>query len=400
MSNKQKKPKRSSWFSSILILIAVVFCCLLFFYVVDVFFNGLTADVFVNTFTVTDTYQNDDGSLHSYQHIDWNYLKSWIMIAFLFLAIMFTFLLRTFSRRAALKEREALLSSLSEQVSACLADENGTFTAFSKEFTSVGFDILKLRSQAREKTRLLEQEMQQKNDLITYLAHDLKTPLASVIGYLCLLDESPSLPADLREQYIGITLEKAYRLEQLINEFFEITRYNLHSIVVNPGRVHLKAMLLQLADEFYPILEAEGKSIEVDAPADLILIGDADKLARVFNNILKNAAAYSYPNTKISVRVQQKDPEVFLYFTNQGDPIPERQRETIFEKFYRLDGSRSTKTGGSGLGLAIAKEIVDAHHGKIWVESSLEQTTFTVRLPLKQDAAALSQNTNETLRKP
>lgn len=111
--------------------------------------------------------------------------------------------------------------------------------------------------------------MQQKNDLIAYLAHDLKTPLASVIGYLCLLDESPSLPEELREQYIGITLEKSYRLEQLINEFFEITRYNLHAIVVTPGRVHLRTMLLQMADEFYPMLEPEGKQIQVDVPADL-----------------------------------------------------------------------------------------------------------------------------------
>lgn len=156
--------------------------------------------------------------------------------------------------------------------------------------------------------------------------------------------------------------------------------------MVTPGRVHLRTMLLQMADEFYPMLEPEGKQIQVDVPADLEFIGDADKLARVFNNILKNAAAYSYQNTVIRATACEetfpgKNPQVLICFSNQGDPIPAHAKDTIFEKFYRLDGSRSTRTGGSGLGLAIAKDIVEAHHGTISVESTLEETIFTVVLP-------------------
>lgn len=263
-------------------------------------------------------------------------------------------------------------------------------SVFSKEFSSISLTISKLQKNAIEKERLLEQEMQQKNDLITYLAHDLKTPLASVIGYLCLLEETPNLPEPLREQYTAITLEKAYRLEQLINEFFEITRYNLHTIVLNPGKIHLKQMLLQMADEFFPILEEQKKTIRVEAPSDFILIADADKLARVFNNILKNAASYSNPGTEILVTVSVFPTEVMIVFTNEGTPIPKHLCETIFEKFYRLDSSRSSKTGGSGLGLAIAKEIVEAHHGKITVKSDIHSTSFTVILPIHPDINGVS----------
>ena len=141
-------------------------------------------------------------------------------------------------------------------------------------------------------------------------------------------------------------------------------------------------MLRQLADEFYPMLTPQEKQMVIQVPDDLILIGDADKLARVFNNIMKNAIAYSYEKSIIDVTAIIQADKVLVTFTNQGDPIPARRLETIFEKFYRLDSARSTNTGGAGLGLAIAQEIILAHDGTIIAESSLEHTTFTVKLPL------------------
>lgn len=223
---------------------------------------------------------------------------------------------------------------------------------------------------------------QRKNDLVVYLAHDIKTPLTSVIGYLSLLDEAPDMPPEQKAKYVGITLEKAYRLEQLINEFFEITRINLHTIVLNKERINLLFMLQQMVDEFYPILNPQGKQVSVNVPDGFTLWGDADKLARVFNNILKNAIAYSYENSVIDISAGQKDKNVGITFTNRGNPIPQEELNTIFEKFYRLDAARPTNTGGAGLGLAIAQEIVAAHGGIISVESNPESTTFTVELPL------------------
>jgi two-component system sensor histidine kinase VanS len=240
---------------------------------------------------------------------------------------------------------------------------------------------MEARGEAERAKALAETEMQRKSDLITYLAHDLKTPLASVIAYLNLLDESPELAPDQRAKYVGITLDKAYRLDQLIGELFEIIRFNLQTITLNEERINLKFMLEQLADEFYPILLPQGKSISISCEEGLVLRGDSDKLARVFNNILKNAAAYSYENSLITVSALANQDGTEIRFENHGDPIPKQKQEIIFEKFYRLDASRATKTGGAGLGLAIAKEIVEAHGGSVSVNSDATATVFIVIIP-------------------
>jgi len=238
-----------------------------------------------------------------------------------------------------------------------------------------------IKKTALKNERDAKEAEQRKNDLVVNLAHDIRTPLASVIGYLNLLDEAADMPVEQRAKYTGITLEKAYRLEQLIEEFFEITRFNLSTIVLNKRKINLTFMLQQMADEFYPIMMPQNKRTIVHVPDDLVIWGDADKLARVFNNILKNAIAYSYSDSTIEVTASVKAEKVVIQFTNSGDPIPPHKLEVIFERFFRLDTSRSSQTGGSGLGLAIAKEIVTAHGGTISAQSDEIKTTFTVALP-------------------
>ena len=229
----------------------------------------------------------------------------------------------------------------------------------------------------------LESE-RRKNDLVVYLAHDIKTPLTSVIGYLSLLNEAPDMPLEQRIKYTGITLEKAYRLEQLINEFFEITRFNLQTINLIKEDVNLTMMLEQMADEFYPILAPQNKEAVVEAGDNIMIYADSDKLGRVFNNILKNAAAYSYDNSPITISVITEGENIIIRFRNKGKMIPSDKLDSIFEKFYRLDSSRSSNTGGTGLGLAIAKEIVVLHGGTISAESNEEYTQFAVSLPVKK----------------
>lgn len=222
---------------------------------------------------------------------------------------------------------------------------------------------------------------QRKNDLVMYLAHDIRTPLTSVIGYLSLLEEAPDMPVEQKAKYVHITLEKAYRLEKLVNEFFEITRYNLQQIVLEKEPIDLSYMLMQMADEFYPMLSANENTIDLKAGENIRIYADPEKLARVFQNILKNAAAYSFPGTAIAIRTEEMEREIVITFENEGRTIPKQKLDTIFEKFYRLDDARTTDKGGAGLGLAIAKEIVLLHGGNITAESENEKTIFRVELP-------------------
>ena len=263
-----------------------------------------------------------------------------------------------------------------------LLSENAGPIQLSPELEFMEKQLNTIRQTLEKRAFDAKEAEQRKNDLVVYLAHDIKTPLTSVIGYLSLMEEAYDMPEEQRKKYMSITLDKACRLEQLINEFFDITRFNLQTILLDKEEINLPYMLLQMADEFYPMLTPQGKQVSVSADEDLKINADPDKIARVFNNILKNAAAYSYPDTTIEIEAKRYQENACILFRNRGKTIPAGKLETVFEKFYRLDETRSSHTGGSGLGLAIAKEIVKAHGGTISVDSADEVTEFKVVLPL------------------
>lgn len=260
-------------------------------------------------------------------------------------------------------------------------DEKDT-NKLKKEYTEIAVQIAQIKTTMQYHEQILKEKATRKNDLITYLAHDLKTPLTSVIGYLSLLDEAFDMPMDQKAKYVTIALDKAYRLESLINEFFEITRYNLQHVELEKESIDLHYMLIQMTDEFYPLLSNHGNDIKLAVKEDTIIYGDSDKLARVFNNILKNAIAYSYPNTSIDIWTKKSDDTILICFQNKGKTIPKQKLNAIFEKFFRLDKARTTNTGGAGLGLAIAKEIITLHDGSIIATSENECTTFQISLPI------------------
>lgn len=223
---------------------------------------------------------------------------------------------------------------------------------------------------------------QRKNDLIVYLAHDLKTPLTSIIGYLTLLRDEPDISPALRARYTGVALDKAERLEDLINEFFDITRFNLTRLELEKRPVDLTRMLQQVADEFAPMLEEAGLTCRLFLPERLPYPCDPDKLARVFDNLLRNACHYSFPDTAVLISGREDNGEIVLTFTNAGRTISEEKLDRIFDQFFRLDSSRASRSGGAGLGLAIAKEIIDLHGGTIHAWSQEEKVVFTVILPV------------------
>ena len=192
-----------------------------------------------------------------------------------------------------------------------------------------------------------------------------------------LRDASP----EIRARYTGIALEKAERLEDLINEFFDITRFNLSRLELERQSVDLTRMLEQVASEFRPIFAESGLSCSLDLPPKLHYSCDPDKLARVFDNLLRNASYYSLPDSTVEIAGRIEAGKIVLIFSNAGKNIPQEKLDRIFEQFFRLDSSRATRTGGAGLGLAIAKEIVELHGGTIRADSTEDRITFTICLP-------------------
>lgn len=241
-------------------------------------------------------------------------------------------------------------------------------------------NYLKRESLTNEK--LARENEQKKDELIVYLAHDIKTPLTSMIGYLSILNEMDDMPKKQQEKYIKIALDKSYRLEELINELFDVARFNSEKIILEKEKLNLNLMLAQIIDDFYPTLSELNKKIELNNEQQIMLVADPDKLGRVFNNLIKNAINYSAENSNIRINVRKNEYNIIVDIINEGRQISKEKLDQIFEKFYRLDSSRISKTGGSGLGLAIAKDIVQLHGGQIKAISSEKETLFRVELPL------------------
>lgn len=317
----------------------------------------------------------DDGRILEVTEFRWGLLKAIILWGIVVLIGIWGMTLGI----AVILAQKKTRSKMSTEVEALFKEPQDNSQT---SFPQARLKLQELQNAFQHKEQLLREEASRKDDLIAYLAHDLKTPLTSVIGYLELLEEAPDMPTEQRAKYTHIARDKAVRLEYLINDFFEITRYNIHEILLEWERIDLPYLMIQMKEEFYPVLHEKGNEMEIKIPAELTVMADREKLARVLNNILKNAIAYSYPHTTITVSAEVKEPWIVISVSNEGRTIPAQRLEQIFEKFYRLDEARASHSGGAGLGLAIAKEIVTAHGGTISAVSEYEVTTFTVSLPL------------------
>ncbi len=254
------------------------------------------------------------------------------------------------------------------------------------EFSEMAANINHMVEEIRELMDKERESERTKNELITNVAHDLRTPLTSIIGYLELLSGAVALEPEMQEKYINITYTKAKRLQKLIEDLFGFTKLNYGKISMRVSEVDIIKLLSQLLEEFYPNFMEKGLSYEMQSnvPAKTIT-ADGNLLARLFDNLLGNAIKYGADGKKILVKVYAEEEIVTVSVTNYGYVIPKEELPLLFEKFYRVEQSRSADTGGTGLGLAIAKNIVEMHGGTIGVTSDRNGTVFTVKLQVHFD---------------
>ena len=246
-----------------------------------------------------------------------------------------------------------------------------------------------LNNMVEELRQLMDKERESertKNELITNVAHDLRTPLTSIIGYLELLSGSVKLNEEMQKKYLDITYKKSKRLQKLIEDLFGFTKLNYGKISMKVSKVDIVKLLSQMLEEFYPNFMEKNLAYELQSNVTAkVITADGNLLARLFDNLINNAIKYGSEGKKIIVKVDATDTVVTVSVTNFGYVIPKEELPLLFEKFYRVEQSRSVNTGGTGLGLAIAKNIVDMHGGTIGVTSDLNGTVFTVKLKVDFD---------------
>ncbi|WP_010271152.1 sensor histidine kinase [Paenibacillus senegalensis] len=252
------------------------------------------------------------------------------------------------------------------------------------ELGSLGRNI---NHMAEELHRTIEEERKAertKNELITNVSHDLRTPLTLIIGYLRLLKDKNYEDERQADAYLQIVSNKSEKLKSLIDDLFEYTKLSSMDSPIESERLCLKELLEQLVEELVTYADENGVKLERTFPPGKLMVSiDAPKMIRVFENLLSNAIKYSKKPGAIRLSMTtEEDSYVQVTVINRGDPIPEEELERLFDRFYRVDASRSSDTGGSGLGLAIAKSIVEAHGGLIWAESDQTEIRFCVRLQL------------------
>ncbi|MCL2081777.1 MAG: HAMP domain-containing histidine kinase [Oscillospiraceae bacterium] len=242
---------------------------------------------------------------------------------------------------------------------------------FMKKYNDINEELKRSQFVAKEAE-------QRKDDLVVCLAHDIRTPLTSVLGYLELLTENQNLPEEQRTKFMDSALRKAKRMQSLVEELFEVTRYSITQIELEKSPVNMGMMLTQLIEEIRPVFQQRGIETEISLKETSPVFVDSEKIARSLDNILHNAVYYTPPGGKITASLDGAEPFVRVKISNTGSEIPPEKLARFFEKFYRGEESRQSGTGGSGLGLAIAKNIIEAHGGSITAENKDKVTTFTI----------------------
>lgn len=317
-------------------------------------------------------------SLTSVLTVNKNYLVVTLIIAFLlgmFLFIMYFLLL---TRRLS-----NYLYEISDGIQA-IAEGNFESRIRVKnedEFAVIAASVNKMAADIHEMMENERRMEQQKHELITSVAHDLRTPLTSILGYLELAN-SPGVDTSNKEHYLTIAYEKSKRLQGMIEDLFSYTKFSSGEVQPNKEEMDLVKFMEQMMDEFYPSFQEAGLEYEfISSIRKAKVTVDGGLLARAIANLISNAVKYGKDGKRITLKLKKKRKWYEIEVINYGKKIPEEDLPYVFDKFYRVESSRSMDTGGTGLGLAIAKKIVLMHGGDLLVASNEQRTVFTMKIP-------------------
>ena len=372
--SKYRKLKISLLLQTVLITaLTVLVGGFLLEYIIDGIYNDDVSEIFIGFLKFFHVKESD--AIRLYWRILGNNKTFFMMIGFLALFALFFYI--------ALSKMITYLEDVEKEIGKLVSRSTEPIHLIT-ELEPIETKLNNIKYTLERQEREVQESEQRKNDLVVFLAHDLKTPLTSIVAYLSMLQSHPELSEAERSKYTGISLEKAIRLGKLIEEFFEITKFNAQDIVLEKTELNLSRMLEQIADEMYGVFQEKRLECQVEAAEDVIVPADPDKLARVFDNLMRNAVAYCDRETTIHIQVSQDKDNAKIVFINEGPKIANDKLQHIFEKFFRADNSRSSETGGAGLGLAIAREIVELHGGQIQAQSDDHETRLIVSLPKKE----------------
>ena len=304
-----------------------------------------------------------------------------VLLGILLFSLVFLLLQRKMARDIETIARAVKQISEGDLSTRLELDGEGELTDIAENLNRMEEDIQELI----DKERTSEQS---KTDLITNVAHDLRTPLTSILGYLELLRKNQKLSPEMQQKYLDIAYNKSVRLQKLIEELFGFTKLSYGKINMNVAKVDIVELLAQLLEESYPNFQKNGLSYDfVSNRKSQIIEADGDLLARLFDNLIGNAIKYGKEGKRVRVNLRADREIVTIKIVNYGYVIPANELPLIFDRFYRTDHSRTNASGpgGTGLGLAIVKNITDMHHGTVSVSSDLSGTVFTVRLKIHFD---------------
>lgn len=355
-------------------VILTILLCLVYFIVGSNVLYLFTQNYMFDTHEVEDM-----GKTYIRGTLRWDFIKNNAII-FIYLLYIYIFLVIDYIVRKKEKYlKEIIVLDIQERI---LSMKKGELNTKEPIYLEIDNIIRTILNDNNNINKLYQDNIIKHNQSMAFLAHDLKTPLTSIYGYLTLLNDEPEISEENRIKYIEIALSKSKELEALINDFFELARFNMENQNLNLGNVDIYNMIVQMKETFYPIIIQKSLNIEMNTEKKLIVPADSNLIARAFYNIFKNAVSYTQKDGTINISSWKEEKYCIINIENEATGLDDKIINHIFEPFYCSETSRNKEKEGSGLGLAITKAILEKHGGSITAEYKEKILRIQVTLPL------------------